>query len=154
MEGLEAYLSTEARPCKVVRQNQVAPIPDYPYVSYTVTTPVVSPKGGTYSIAPDGTRYRKLEQGWSFTVQSDDADEAMNLAIEMFDFFALSGRVKLADSGIIVNRVGGITARDNLISIEYEHRNGLDVTFGLLHKVANEGKNAYEAIETNTFKEV
>lgn len=153
VNGLKDYLSTDKRACEVVRQNQVAPIPEYPYVSYTVTSPVVT-KGGTYSVAEDGTRYKQLDQVWSFTVQSDDQDEALNLAIEMYNFFALSGRTKLADNDIVVHNVGNVTSRDNLISIEYEHRCGLDVTFGLLHKIMNVGKDAQNPIETNTFKEV
>ena len=147
VDGLSNYLSTDTRPCSVVRQNQTAPIPAYPYVSYTITNPVVT-QGGTYSITKDGTRYKRLEQTWSFTVQSDDQDEALNLALEMYDFFAEVARVTLADRNIIVDRVGNITPRDNLLSIEYEYRNGLDVTFGLLHQISNTGKNAFDEIET------
>lgn len=153
VSGLQDYLSTPERPCLVVRQNQVAPIPPYPYVSYTVTSPVLS-RGGTYSVASDGTRYKRLQQAWSFTVQSDDPDEALELGIRMYNFFALSGITLLADNGITVDSVGNVAARDNLLSIEYEHRCGMDVTFGLLHQIADEGKDAQDPIETFDFKEV
>lgn len=146
VNGLQKYLSTGERPCQVVRQNQVAPIPAYPYVSYTVTSPVIA-RGGTYSVSRDGVQYKKMQQTWSFTVQSDDADEAMELGIMMYDFFAVSGVTLLADNGIVVDRVGNVTARDNLLTIEYEHRNGLDVTFGLLSTVSPQD----ETIETVSF---
>ena len=153
VEGLKNYLSTDDRPCEVVRQNQTAKVPPYPYVSYTVITPA-SERGGSYSVADDGTRYRNLTQTWSFTAQSDDMEEALTIALHMFDWFSETGRTPLADKGITVRRVGGITPRDNLISIEYEHRCGLDVTFILLHQIAGTGKDARQTIETNTFKEV
>jgi hypothetical protein len=147
VESLKDYLSTEFRPCEVVRQNQVAEVPPYPYVSYTVTTPV-SARGGTYSVAEDGRRYKKIEQTWSFMVQSDDQDEALNLALEMYDFFALTGLTKLADNGIVVDRLRDVTTRDSMITIQYEYRCGLDVTFGLLHEITNEGRNTFDVIET------
>lgn len=150
VESLKDYLRTEFRPCEVVRQNQIAEVPPYPYVSYTVTTPA-SMSGGTYSVAEDGRQYKQMEQTWSFTVQSDDQDEALNLAIRMHDFFSLVGLAKLADNGIVVHRVRDVTTRDNLISIQYEYRNGLDVTFGLLNVITPEHLGV---IETISFKEV
>lgn len=151
--SLKDYLSTEARPCEVVRQNQVAEIPHYPYVSYTVTTPVTELKG-TYNRAEDGSLYRDATQIWSFTVQSDDQDEAMNLGMKMADFFNAAAVVRLWDNGISVRRVTNLTARDNLLTIQYEYRKGLDVTFGLLDVIAPESLIDYNAIETLKFKEV
>lgn len=150
VESLKDYLSTEFRPCEIVRQNQIAEVPPYPYVSYTITTPV-SMSGGTYSVSEDGRQYKQMEQTWSFTVQSDDQDEALNLAIRMHDFFSLVGLTKLADNDIVVHRVRDVTTRDNLISIQYEYRNGLDVTFGLLNVITPEDLGV---IETISFKEV
>lgn len=139
VEGLKEYLTTDTRPCEVVRQNQVAEAPPYPYVSYTVTTPV-SEKRGTYSEAEDGTLYMDALQTWSFTTQSDDPDEAMSLALRVFAYFTAVGLTELADKGITVRRVTGVTTRDNLITIQYEHRNGLDVTFGLLYVITPENQ--------------
>lgn len=153
VENLKSYLTTDDRPCEVVRQNQVAKIPPYPYVSYSVITPVDS-MGGTYSQDVDGTFYRTIQQVWSFTVQSDDQEEAMALAYRAFDFFTIVGVVPLSDNGIVVRRVGGITARDNLITIQYEYRNGLDVTFGLLYSITPEDQIFNDVIETCKFEEV
>ena len=134
VDGLEAYLSEGARPCKVVRANQTGDIPPYPYVAYTITTPVEY-RAGTYSVASDGTRYRSFKQTWSFTTQSDDAEESLNLTLKAFDWFSLAGLLHLRDHGIVVFNISNINNRDNLISINYEYRNGFDVTFMLLHTV-------------------
>lgn len=151
VENLKAYLSTKERPCEAVRQNQVSKIPAYPYVSYTMTTPV-SEMEGTYSETEEGTLYRSILQTWSFTVQSDDQDEALELAIRIYNFFTAVGLTVLADRGITVRRVRSVTTRDSLLSIQYEYRNGLDVTFGLLYEITPESSR--DVIETNTFKEV
>ena len=80
VNGLQAYIHAKGYECPVIRANQTAPIPQYPYISYSVITPVGSDMKG-YSIAEDGTRYKPLTQTWSFTVQSDDDTEAMTVAM-------------------------------------------------------------------------
>lgn len=150
VDGLKAYLSTDQRFCEVVRQNQVAESPAYPYVSYTITTPVAA-HNGSYSEAEDGTLYRNALQTWSFTVQSDDQDEALTLAMKTYDYFTAAGVTHLADKGITVRRVRDITTRDNMLSIQYEYRNGLDVTFGLMYSITPENQISRDVIESNTF---
>lgn len=147
VDGLQAYLSKEGRPCTVVRQNQVAKSPAYPYVSYTEITPL-SEMRGTYSETEDGTLYRDATQTWSFTVQSDDQDEALALGMKMADFFTASGLILLSDKGITVRRVTNLTSRDNLLTIQYEYRKGLDVTFGLLYAITPEQQQSPDVIET------
>ena len=153
VEKLRAYLSTEARPCEVVRQNQVAKAPPYPYVSYTVTTPIVDNRG-TYCESDDGTLYKNMLQTWSFTLQSDDADEALTLGMKMYDYFSVVGLTPLTDDSINVHRVTNLTTRDNLLTIQYEHRQGLDVTFGLLSVIEPDDQVSKDKIETMKFKEV
>ena len=151
VDGLKAYLSTDVRPCEVVRQNQVAKAPPYPYVSYTVTTPV-SAKRGTYCEAEDGD-YIQVVQTWSFTVQSDDQDEAMTLGLKMYDYFTNAGLTLLSDNGIVIFGVTNLTTRDNLLTIQYEYRNGLDVEFSLLSVIKPENQVRNDIIETIDLKE-
>ena len=153
VDGLKKYLSTKARPCEVVSQNQVAEVPQYPYVSYTVTT-VASPFNGTYCVAENGTLYRDATQTVSFTVQSDDADEAFALGLKMLSYFTATGIAYLADNGITVRKVTGLTTRDNLLTIQYEHRTGLDVTFGLPYEITSEEQPTKDVVETFEIKEV
>lgn len=147
VESLKKYLTSDIRPCEVVRQHQVAEIPPYPYVAYTVTTPV-NQKIGTYSVAEDGSFYKDILQTWSFTVQSDDQDEAMTLALRIYDFFSAVGLTTLADNKISVARVTAVNNRDNLITMEYEYRSGLDVTFSLLYVIAPDPEFGSGVIET------
>lgn len=147
VDGLKAYLSTATRPCEVVRQNQVAEAPPYPYVSYTVTTPLSADRG-SYCESEDGRLYRDTLQTWSFTVQSSDQDEAMSLGMKMFDYFTAVGVVPLADKNITIRRVTNLTTRDNMISIQYEYRNGLDVTFGLLYEISSEQQPFSDEIDS------
>ena len=126
--------------CKVVQANTTKQMPNYPYISYSLLN--VDTRKGTYS-AHTGT---KIVEGietpvnmlsmpailkYSFTVQSDDDVAALIHAISIKDFFEESKRQELADIGLIVSDVGGITQRDNMLTIEYEYRKGLDVTLSL-----------------------
>ena len=132
VDSLQSWLTSKGYNCPVIMANQAIPAPPYPYLSYTVTSPVVSDTAH-YSVATDGTRFKSLEQIWSFTVQSDDDTEAMNIALLAYDWFALTGNTYLSDNDIIALRVGNVTNRDNLLTIEYEYRRGFDVNFSLLH---------------------
>lgn len=131
VNSLQEWLtSVNDRQCLVIAANQTAPIPPYPYVSYTITTPATA-KGGTYGIDDNLSRFKTVYQTWSFTVQSDKDTESQELAVMLYSFFDLVGRVELQDNNIIVVRTTDITNRDNMLSIEYEYRNGCDVTFAL-----------------------
>lgn len=130
--------------------NQTAPIPAYPYVSYTVTQPIVSDNKG-YSIEANGTRHKSLVQVWSFTVQSDDDEEALNIAMLAYDWFSLIGNTYLYDRDIVVQSVGNVTNRDNLLSIEYEYRRGFDVYFDLSHQINKADAETSGYIETVEF---
>ena len=149
VEALRSYLRSKFPTCEVVRQNQISKAPAYPYVSYTVISPVGN-HTGTYSETVDGTLYKDILQTWSFTSQSNDQEEAMIISMMIYDFFSALGLVPLADKNITVRRVGNITTRDNLLTIEYEYRNGLDVVFGLLYAITPDNG----VIETMSFKEV
>lgn len=134
IRGLEAYLGTENRPFKLVLANLNTPTPKYPYGAYTPTQPVVE-NGGTHGIREDGTRIKEFDSTFSFTIQSDDEDESVFLAVKARSWFDVVGVTYLSDNGIAVKRVGSVTNRDNMISIEYEYRNGFDVTFTLLEEI-------------------
>lgn len=132
INGLQIYLQSKGYECPVILANQTAPIPPYPYISFTITTPVGADMKG-YSISNNGTRYKSLTQTWSFTVQSDDDMQALAVAMQAYDWFALTGNTFLSDNDVVVQRVHNINNRDNLLSIEYEYRRGFDVEFLLIH---------------------
>lgn len=141
VNGLSEYLG-----CQVIMANQSSPIPAYPYVAYTIITPLVA-RGGTYGY--DGVYKKQLNQIWSISVHSSDHTECSNKALSMYDYFEQSGQAYLSDNNISVIRVSNITNRDNLISSEYEYIQGLDVTIGLMHEIEDrheiEGQEEYIA---------
>lgn len=111
-------------------------MPQYPYISFTVIN--TETRKGTYSTEDGNTLYMPTLQKWSFTVQSDKDNEALEKSMLIADFFAEAKRQELADNEIIVADVGAITSRDNLLTIEYEYRKGLDVTLRLNNVIENE----------------
>lgn len=135
--------------CEIVKSNQIHKKPPYPYVSFTITTPVRAEEG-TYCEAEDGTRYRDLLQTWSITVQSNKDNEANELAMKAFDWLQVQGDLYLKDNNIVVADISDITNRDNMISIDYEYRYGFDVTFRMVHEIAmtqEEQENTIQEIE-------
>lgn len=121
--GLSNFLNVP-----VIRGSQNAEPPDYPFISYSVTT-VASANNGTYGVYADGIYRIPVVQTWSITALSDKEDESLSLAERARDYLSEAGRTELNDRNVIVQAVTAITNRDNMISIEYEYRNGFDVDF-------------------------
>lgn len=134
--------------CTCVPSNTTKQMPAYPYISFSVIN--TEQKKGTYSAIEDvkgnTILYMPTLQKWSFTVQSDKDVEALNIAMLVLDFFTGVKTQALADNDIIVADVGAITPRDNMLTIEYEYRKGLDVTLRLNNVIAG----TEETIETAT----
>lgn len=123
--GLEKYLG-----CSVVRQNQTSRAPNYPYVVYSVITPK-SANNGTWSVV--GTiHYKQVTQTWSFTAIAEDEETAMELAMKVVDWFDCVGRNTLEDAGVHLVRTQALANRDTYLTIEYEHRFGVDITLSML----------------------
>lgn len=136
--------------CVCVPTNTTKPMPAYPYISFNIIN--TSTKKGTYAAHTDATGakvlYMPLTQTWSFTVQSDDDAEAMEKAMLISDFFAEAKRQALEDNGIVVADIGAITPRDNLLTVEYEYRKGLDVKLRFNNVISDD--TSKEMIETTT----
>lgn len=79
--------------CTVVLANQTAPMPPYPYISYTIITPVRA-VGGTYCDQKSGVLYQPMEQTWSFTVQSDDSRLCRKKSMLLYDFLLVQDVIK------------------------------------------------------------
>lgn len=139
---LKAHVGVE-----VVLANQTVSKPEYPYISFTVTSPMIR-TGGTYGRYSDGIDRKPVTQVWSFTVQSQSSDESQTLAQKAFDFFDRFYNA-LAEHNIVVVRIGDITNRDNFLSVEYEYRCGFDVTFGLMNEIDRSLLNEGEIISAD-----
>lgn len=119
--------------CEVIRANQSAMLPDYPFVSYNIVNPLIS-KNRSYAEYAD-RREKEITQVWSITVQSDTDAEALVIVMTARDWLEETGFLVLQDAGIAVRKVGEITNRDNLISIDYEYRKGFDFTLALINRI-------------------
>lgn len=118
--------------CEVVKSNLAgAPIPSYPYISFSILN--TETRKGTYS--GKGTRYLPLTQTWSLTVQGDDDDETMMIALKARDWLEEAGRLELGDHGIIVRSAGAVQNRDTLLTVAYEYRKGFDIVLSLMNEV-------------------
>lgn len=140
--------------CVCVPSNTTKQMPAYPYISFSVIN--TDTKKGTYAtttVIRDGAevavKYMPLLQKWSFTVQSDKDAEALNKAMLISDFFQEVKRQELADNDIIVADVGAITPRDNLLTIEYEYRKGLDVTIRLNNVIEDTSDETINTVVLN-----
>lgn len=136
VKGLKEHLNIP-----VIRGNQNAEPPDYPYLSYNITT-LESANNGTWGEYEDNIDRIPVTQTWSITVQSDKDIESVTLASKAREFLCHTGTCYLRDNNVIVQRVTNITNRDNLITIEYEYKNGFDVVFWMM----NEEKNPIDKI--------
>ena len=123
VSGLKEHLG-----CPVIRNNQNAEPPSYPYVSFTITS-LASENNGTYEEYEDDTVRKQLKQIWSVTVQSNKESESIELALKAREWFDYSGRVYLKNNNVTVQSVTSVTNRDNILTVEYEYKNGFDVAF-------------------------
>lgn len=122
-QGLKKHLGVP-----VIRGNQTAEAPPYPYAVYNVTT-IAGRNNGTYQKHADGIDRLLVRSIWSFSFLSKDWDESVILATMAREWFLHSGRTWMSDRGIIVQSATDITNRDNILTVDYERKNGFDVVF-------------------------
>lgn len=133
--------------CEVCMANEAVPAPKYPYISYTIINLVVA-NNGTYSEYSDGTKRKDYQQVWSFTVHSNNDTESKEKALLAHIFFSELGVISLLDNGISTQLVGGITNRDNILTVGYQYSNGFDVTFSMVSEITPEQQDGIESIES------
>lgn len=130
-KGLKEYLGVP-----VIRGNQTADAPAYPYVSYNLTTPGAA-NNGTYQQHEDGIDRLQVRSIWSMSFLSKDYDESIMLASKAREWFLHTGRVWLEDNGITVQSATDIVDRDNILTVEYERKTGFDVVFYVYDETAS-----------------
>lgn len=118
--------------CVFVPSNTTKKIPRYPYVSFANIR--TETHKGTYH--GQGEIYNPADVTYSITVQSDNEMQALEIAMKIKDYCEEVGRLLLEENGITIQRVGEIASRDNLITIEYEYRKGLDVVLALFDRIS------------------
>lgn len=133
----------------VIQGNQTAPAPPYPYSTYNVTT-IATANNGTWQKHPDGVDRKLVRSIWSLSFLSADEDESVFLAVKARSWFEHVGRVWLAEQGVTVQSTTVILNRDNLLTVEYERKNGFDVVLYVYDEVSDPAV-AYGYIESAEF---
>lgn len=129
--GLSQYIGIP-----VIRGNQNARAPKHPYMTYTVTT-LAGKNEGTWQKHDDGVDRLLVKSIWSFTSLSDDYNESVSNAIKAREWITHIGRAALSAQGITVQSATDINNRDNVLTVEYERKNGFDVVFYVYDTVEN-----------------
>lgn len=141
--GLRDYLGIP-----VIRSNQAALPPDYPYGSYTVTT-VATANNGTWQVWNDGIDRLPVTQRWSLTFMAKTDSESVYYALKAREWLQHSGSVYLQDNDVIVQSATGITNRDNVLTTGWEYRNGFDIELWLCIEATNPvATGSVESIES------
>lgn len=112
-------------------------MPDFPFLGYNITTLSTENKG-TYGQYDDGTLRKPVKQIFSFTAQSDDYTEAVELANKAHDYLDYIGTQFLNDNDVIVESVGNVTDRSNLLTSDYIYSYGFDCFFWLFDEIKSD----------------
>lgn len=143
VSGLETYLK-----CPVIRSNQNKKPPPYPYTTFTITT-LMSENKGTWQEHTDGVDRKAITQTWSLSFLSDDNFESVSLANKAREWLDHVGTKILNENGVIIQSVGPVTNRDNILSVEYEYKNGFDVVIWLYDEIGSPVVETVDYIKFN-----
>lgn len=141
IKGLRDYIGVP-----VIRSDQNAPVSEKSYLTYTITT-IAGANNGTWQKHVDGIDRLMVESIWSFTSISNDWETSVNNAVKAKEWITHVGHAELSALGISVQSATSITNRDNVLTVEYERKNGFDVVFYVYDEVENPS-NTYGLIET------
>lgn len=130
-KGMSQYVGVP-----VIRSDQNAPVKAKHYLTYTITT-IAGKNDGTWQKHADGIDRLMVESIWSFTSISDDWETSVNNAIKAREWIMRVGRAALSALGITVQSATQINNRDNVLTVEYERKNGFDVVFYVYDAVEN-----------------
>lgn len=120
----------------VIRGNQNAPAKAKHYLTYNITT-LAGKNDGTWQKHADGVDRLLVKSIWSFTSISDSWETSVNNAVKAREWITHVGRAALSALGITVQSATDINNRDNVLSVEYERKNGFDVVFYVYDAVEN-----------------
>lgn len=145
VKGLKDYLKIP-----FYRAGQEGESEAYPYGTFVVITDV-SQNNGTWGEFADGKARKQVGHTWSVTFQSDKESEAYTYAAKAREWLDYIGTTYLNDNGVVVQSVGSIQPRDNIITIGYEYKRGFDVFFTCFDEVESYKETA-EPIEKVTYE--
>ncbi|MEH2977201.1 LIC_12616 family protein [Bacillus amyloliquefaciens] len=109
----------------VIEANGTGKQPEYPFCTYTVTSPYLPQHRG---VEEQGVLTEDIELVFSFTWISNSHIEVISLAQETASYFKTAdARQTLHDNGMAWVRNDGFGNRDTFITIDTERRHGFDM---------------------------
>lgn len=103
----------------------------------------MSANNGTYEEYENGMRRKSFTQTISFTAIAETDIESVHYAIKAHDWLDNVGTHYLNDNDVIVETIGNITNRDNVLTIGYLYMNGFDIFLRLYNVIEDEGECEY-----------
>ncbi|QKJ39622.1 hypothetical protein HRJ37_05410 [Bacillus altitudinis] len=112
---------------KVIMENGTGKQPDYPFCTYTITSPYIPQHRG---IIEGDAITEDVDIFFSFTWISDDAIEVISLTQQTATLLkTMKAKQVLYDKGIAFIKAEGTGNRDTFLSIGNERRHGFDARF-------------------------
>lgn len=132
----------------IIESNQNAKMPKMPYGRYTITTPATA-NNGTYGEYEDNVARKPVKQIWSLTFEAKANEEALKYANKARSWFEYAGTTILNDNDVIVERVGVIGDRGNLLTVDYQYAHGFDVTFWAFDEIEIPDAEVIKSVDFN-----
>lgn len=135
----------------VIQSSTIGDMPKYPFITYTVTSPYLRLGQDEEYTKKENSNYQNRhvlhhERVFSFTITAKDEDTAMDKCMQAMRYFRNDGVLELKDKGIAIVEISNVTARDNFITIDYDHRYGFDVRIRLADEEVRETADIIEKI--------
>ena len=134
--------------CPFVESDQNAEMPKMPYGRYKITTPL-SANNGTYGEYEDNVARKAIKQIWSLTFEAKTEAEALFLANKARSWFDYVGTTVLNDNDVIIEKVGAVGGRSNLLTVGYQYAHGFDVTFWAYDEIEMPEGEVIESVNLN-----
>lgn len=132
----------------IVESNQKAKMPKMPYGRYTITTPATA-NNGTYGEYEDNVARKPVKQIWSLTFEAEKDEEALKYANKARSWIEYAGTTVLNDNDVIVETVGAVGGRSNLLTVDYQYAHGFDATFWVMDEIEIPESEVIETIDLN-----
>jgi hypothetical protein len=138
----------------IIMADDMGEKPNGPHATYKITTKFGKGVGRaeeTFEQSADGLKIKRVEEYkaiFSFTAYAMDDDESMDLAQQIYDWFAFDGYEFLDQFGIVIADQTDVINRDAFIVENYERRNGFDVIFRIIRKTTHD-VDWFDKVQTN-----
>ncbi len=131
--------------------------PAGPHATYKITMPYAKGVGHpeeTTLYTVDGIKIKRVSEyraTFSFTAYSMDEDESIELAQQIYDWFAFDGYEILDAIGVVIAEQTEVSNRDAFIVENYERRNGFDIIIKVMDEKTKD-VDWFDRVRSITFK--